>query len=298
MNLRSVNAYRQRAIAQGAAVASALAMGTLGFFVRQTSAAPIVVAFARLGLGLGFLTAFIAASGRLSAISFAPGRALVGSGLALGVCIGSYVAAIDRLSLANAAFLLYTGPLVAVVLARIALHERVGAARAALVLAAFAGFVCIVATDLERGTAELPGLLFGALAGLAYATMIVTNRAIRPRVPPLGRAFYQLMVATLALAPLVPWRALALSFVDLAWLGAIGLIHGFLALTLMIFAFRRLPAHEYGVLAQVEPLTAMLVGWGVFGESLTLLQAVGGGIIVASGLALHWYGKTRDAGPT
>lgn len=286
---------REGTRARAAAVASALTMGTLGFFVHHSGVAPILVAVARLGLGLVFLTVFVSALGRVSELRIAPSGALIGSGLSLGVCVGSYVEAIARLSLADAAFLLYAGPLVAVALARVVLRERVSAARGALVVAAFGGCVCIVAGDLGQGATDPCGLLLAALAGLAFAVSIVANRAIAPQVPPLGRAFYQLLVATLILAPLAPWRTSVVGWAELAWLGAVGLIHGFIALTLMLHAMGRLPAHEFGVLAYVEPLTAALVGWRLLGEPLTRLQLVGGGIIVASGLALRW--KARGPSP-
>lgn len=285
------------ALARGAAVASALTMGTLGFFVHHSGAAPILVAVARLGLGLVFLTVFISVIGRVSELRITPSGALIGSGLALGVCVGSYVEAIARLSLADAAFLLYAGPLVAVALARVVLRERMSAVRGALVVAAFGGCVCIVGGELGQGSTAPCGLLVAALAGLAYAALIVANRAIPPQVPPLGRAFYQLLAATLILAPLVPWRTFVVSQAELAWLGAVGLIHGFIALTLMIYAMRRLPAHEYGVLAYVEPLTAALVGWRLLGEPLTRLQLIGGGIILASGVALLWTANGPSPAP-
>ena len=77
---------------------------------------------------------------------------------------------------------------------------------------------------------------------------------------------------------------------DLRWLIAAGFFQGFMALTLVIFAIRHLTAYEYGLLSYLEPVTATLVGVTIYAEPLTPLQALGGILIVLSGIAqiLMW----------
>jgi drug/metabolite transporter (DMT)-like permease len=88
-----------------------------------------------------------------------------------------------------------------------------------------------------------------------------------------------------SLIPFVAGKTIEAPWLDLPWLLAVGFFQGFLALTLIIFSIRHLTAYEYGLLSYLEPVTATLIGATIYGEPLTPLQALGGCLIVGSGIA-------------
>jgi len=276
---------RKKIPAYGAAISAAVLMGSLGVFVRNVSADASIIAFARLGFGFVFLVGFLVVTSNLRAVKVSMSPYLVASGLSIGLCVWSYVEAVDQTSLANAAFLLYLGPLLAVGFAYPLLKEKPALTSAVLIGLAFLGCLFVLQFNLYFSMADALVHVYGLLSALCYALFIVTNRKIPPHVSPLGRSFYQLLWATLTLIPILSANKIHVSLQDLPWLVAVGFFQGFLALTLMIFAIRHLTTSEYGILSYLEPVTATLIGVAVYAEPIALLQLVGGSIIVLSGLA-------------
>jgi drug/metabolite transporter (DMT)-like permease len=85
---------------------------------------------------------------------------------------------------------------------------------------------------------------------------------------------------------------------DLPWLLAAGFFQGFLGLTFMIFAIRHLTVYEFGILSYLEPVTATLIGVMIYAEPMSPLQAVGGSLILLSGLAQIWLTQSDHSPPT
>ena len=283
----SIDITHQRISAYGAAVTAATVMGLLGVFVRKISADGELIAFARFALGFLFFTVFVLhRGGRRRLLSpWSPLAAL--SGALIGMCILSYIHAIKSTTLANAAFLLYLGPALAVALGRVLLAERVAPINAWLVLLALAGCGLILDGDLRGLGRHFHGNVYAVLAALLYASFIVVNRRIPKAVCATNRAFHELLFATLTVgavlllldgSPFELWE-------DLGWVLAVGFFQGFLALWLMIFAIEYLETYEYGVVSYLEPVVATFAGIIVYAESVTLYQGVGCAIILASGIA-------------
>ena len=71
---------------------------------------------------------------------------------------------------------------------------------------------------------------------------------------------------------------------DIPYLISIGFIHGFLALSLLILALKNLEIVKCGTLLYIEPITATILGFIFFSEKLSMLQLIGGIMILGSGL--------------
>jgi drug/metabolite transporter (DMT)-like permease len=252
-----------------------------------------IIAFARLSLGFVFLVGFLAVTRNFQALRISISPSLMASGLSIGLSVWSYIEAIAHTSLANAAFLLYLGPLLAVAFAHLFLKEKLALASVLLIGLAFLGCLFMLQFDPSVSKMEVSGSIYGSLSALGYALFIVSNRKIRPDISPMGRAFYQVLVATLlTLTPFLTGKTIEAPWQDLPWLIAVGFFQGFFALTLIIFAIRHLTAYEYGLLSYLEPVTATLIGVAIFAEPLTPLQAFGGSLIVLSGMAQIRVGQT------
>lgn len=289
---------RGKGFAYGAAISAAVLIASLGIFVRNISADALIIAVARLSLGFVFLFGYLGLTRNLRAakVSFSP--YLVASGLSLGLCVWFYIKAIAHTSLANAVFLLYLGPLLAVVIAYFLLREKIALPSLLLMSLAFVGCLFVVQFDFSFSREDALGYVYGLLSALCYALIIVTNRKIPAQVPPLGRSFYQLLIAALSLIPFLAGHKIHVSLQDLPWLLALGFFPGFLGLTLMIFAIRHLTAYEYGILSYLEPVTATAIGVTVYAEPMSLLQVLGGSIIILSGLVQLWVAKPDQSQPT
>jgi drug/metabolite transporter (DMT)-like permease len=269
-----------------AATLAACLMGLMGVFVRHISLSAETIAFARFGLGFLFLIGFLLYGGRFRQLSLRLSIYPIMSGVFIAFCVLFYIKAITLTALANAAFLLYLGPLLAVAVTTVFLGERLSLASGLLILSAFLGCALLLGFDLDASASALRGSVFGVVSALFYALFIVTNRLIPGEVTPLTRSFYQLLVGAITLAPfakislegIVSWRSEAF------WIIAMGFFQGFLAVTLMIFSIGYLKAYQYGTISYLEPVVASLAGLVLYDETITLQQALGGILILSSGV--------------
>jgi drug/metabolite transporter (DMT)-like permease len=289
---------RNKRYAYGAAFFAAVLMGSLGIFVRNISADAIIIAFARLSFGFMFLFGFLILTRNLRAIKVSISPFLLASGLLIGLCVWFYIKAMVHTSLANAVILLYLGPLLAVGFAYFVLRESIALFSRLLMSLAFVGCLFLVQFDFSFSSADALGYVYGLLSGLCYALIIITNRKIPAQVSPLGRSFYQLLIAALSLIPFLVGHEFHMRLEDLPWLLAAGFFQGFLGLTFMIFAIRHLTAYEFGILSYLEPVTATLIGVMIYTEPMSPIQAVGGSLILLSGLAQIWLTQTDHSPPT
>jgi drug/metabolite transporter (DMT)-like permease len=163
----------RKKIAYGAAIVGVVVMGSLGIFVRNISADPAIIAFTRLSLGFMFLLWFLASTRNFRALKISISLPLLASGVSIGLCIWSYIETITHSSLANAAFLLYLGPLLAVAFAYLLLKEKIAPGSALLIGLSFLGCVLIFRFDLSFSNTEVLGITYGLLSASSYALFIV-----------------------------------------------------------------------------------------------------------------------------
>lgn len=280
-----IHGLSQQTVGYAAAIGAALLMGSLGVFVRKSAAGEAIVALARFGIGLVFFAILVLATGNLGAIKIKLSASIIFSGLFLALCVLCYHLVINRTSLANAAFLLYLGPLLATGLGVIFLGERLSLMTIALLTSAFLGCMLLLEFRFSTPAAGSSGNWYGLLSGVFYALFITANKRIPHEVPVVGRTFYQLLFSAIATLPLAAMSAARISFIDMGWLSAIGLLHGFLAITLMVGAIKYLRVFEFSLISYLEPVIAAVAGIVFWSEPLSLLQASGGGLIVLSNFA-------------
>ncbi len=291
----------------GAAVAATAMMATLGVFVRHVSAGnEYVIALGRFSIGLVCLTmwrAFTSPPGKsVGARLAAPwaGQALplrgarlkrlswplIASGIALPVFVICYFKAVTSGPLANAAFLLYLGPLIASTLAALWLGEGFNRVSVMLLGCALLGTLFITEFRLPDNADQIESLVFGSLSGLFYGLFLLfNNRKLLGEVDSLAATSSQFLIATLVMIPAVAVTGIDLQPSDLPWILAVGVIHGFLALTLVIAALAYLKTIEYSTISYGEPVMAALLGVLLYDERISLLQVAGCGLVLAAGMA-------------
>jgi drug/metabolite transporter (DMT)-like permease len=290
----------------GAAVAATAMMATLGVFVRHVSAGnEYGIALGRFSIGLVCLTIWRASTSppspsvgaRLAApwAEFAlPLRRmrldrrswpLIASGIALPVFVICYFKAVTSGPLANAAFLLYLGPLIASTLAALWLGEGFNRISVALLGCALLGTLFITEFRLPDSTDQIENLVFGSLSGLFYGLFLLfNNRKLLGEIDSLAATSTQFLIAALVMIPVVGVTGIDLQPSDLPWILAVGVIHGFLALTLVIAALAYLKTIEYGTISYGEPVIAALLGGLLYNEHISLLQGIGCGLVLVAGI--------------
>lgn len=197
-----------------------------------------------------------------------------------------------RVPMAQAITLAYIAPLLALLFAAVTLGERVGRRVVIASVAALAG-VLVVLAEQSRATLG-PDALAGSVAILVsavlYAINLVIARVQSQAAGPGEIAFFQSTIVSALLALAAPW----LLIVPAAALWPQIVIAALLAtssLWLLAWAY----AHgETGYLATTEYTSfiyAAVLGWAVFGETVSLFTILGAAVIVAACL---YAARRRD----
>lgn len=282
----------------GAALIGTGLMATLGVFVRQVSPGnELAIALGRFGVGLLCLGGLLALHrGRHRPRTWRLSPALIASGVFMPLFVAAYFKAVNTGTLANAAFLLYLGPLIASSLAAVWLREGFSRRSGALLGAALFGTLLITEFELPQQADQAQSLVFGLLSGLFYGLfLLVNNRQVQGDLTGYPAAAGQFLVATLVMAPVVAISRPALTSSDIAWIAAIGVIHGFVALTLVITALAHLRTIEYSTIAYGEPVMAALIGGLAYDEHLSAVQLLGCVLVVGAGLARVLTCRSRSS---
>ncbi len=253
-----------------------------------------IVAF--LGVFMSLLIALFAASqGDLKHLwPKRPARLLVRSLLDVGnnLCV---VIALRQLSLTLFYILVFTSPLLVVLLGRLFLKETLDLRRAAAILTGFLGVILAVHTSGSTGKADWIGIAACAVCVACFSAAIVWSRVISQAERADSMTFFSGLVAAAVgltamlvhAVPVSPRLLLALFVMGL--LGTIGSVCVFTAL-------RYTTAATVSQFHYTQLVSGALVAYLVFQEKPTLWMLAGATLIVASGLYIAFHAP--DSGTT
>ena len=291
-------AIRNRA--QRAAWAAAVASVCFGasvvatrYVVAQTT--PLSLAFLRYLLATACLLPVVGWRA-VVAVPTADRWRMAGLGvLFFGVFPWSFSASLTHLPSAHVAMVVATNPLVTLLLSRVRGVERIGAVQLMGQLLAFAGLVValpIFASPVPAAADAWIGYLEIATTVLCGSIYNVFSRPLLGRYPPLVMTTVSMIAGTLFLAPLAAWQGLFQAvpvFTPLGWAAVLflGIAGGAVGFGLWIWALQRSTPSRVAVFLAINPITAILLGALLLGESVTArllvgLLAVIGGILLAT----------------
>jgi drug/metabolite transporter (DMT)-like permease len=259
-----------------------LALGPM--FVRMADVGPISSAFWRMALALPLLVP-MAYFGPKSAGRMTSTLTIIiaASGLLFAADLASWHIGITQTKMANATLFgnsaSFIFPVYGFVVARVWPARR---QVLALVMAA-AGAALLMGRSAELSPEHLVGDLLSLLAGVFYAAYFVAiarARATLSPLPLLAASTLASAVPLLVLANVMGEQVLPTNWTPLI---ALALCSQVIGQGLMVYALGRMSPLVIGLTLLTQPITAGLIGWLVFGETLAMLDFVGAGLV---GLAL------------
>jgi drug/metabolite transporter (DMT)-like permease len=183
-----------------------------------------------------------------------------------------------------------TTPLFTVVVMAIAGEEKLLLRRIAGVVAGLIGVIILHGDGFGFETGQSIGILLCLAAAFSYGLSALLARKVLSNSPPLGTATFQ-MLASAAMMTVVaglverPWQ---LPMPDAAtWLAVIGLAALSTALAYIVFfqILRRSGATNVMLVTLLIPVTAILLGYLVLGESISSREIIGA-LVIGSALLL------------
>lgn len=267
-------------------MASMFIFGTLSPFVRNISVSSGELALYRAVLAAVIIGIYLLASRQ--AIPFKAIRKelalLLISGGAMGFNWILLFQAYKYTTVSVATLSYYFAPVIVTAACPLLFREKLTRKQVLCFVMSTIGLVLITVTgDMTAGGRDLIGIAFGLGAAVLYASVVLLNKFIQ-NVAGIHRTCLQFLAAIIVLAPYVASTGgMTLGSMDLTgWvcLLVVGLVHSGVAYCLYFSSLRDLPGQKAAILSYIDPLVAVLISVTVLGETMGILQILGGGMIL------------------
>lgn len=260
--------------------------GSLAIFTRNISVSSGELALYRAIMASILLTGYLAVTKQK--VDFRAIKKeiplLLFSGMAMGINWILLFQAYRYTTVSVATLSYYFAPVIVTVVCPFLFKEKLTKKQIICFVMSTIGLILIIGVEnLGGGGSDLLGILFGLGAAAFYATVILLNKFIK-NVAGLHRTVLQFYAAVVILVPYVLLTGgSTLSGLDgLGWvcLLVVGLIHTGFTYCLYFSALKDLSGQEASILSYIDPLVAVLVSVLILGESMTVMQIIGGVLIL------------------
>ena len=275
---------------------AAVLWGTVGVFLRWVDlpGQEYFVVFMRATISLCFLTVVIYAGKKQDQLHL--GRhpfLLLFSGALLTFHWVVFLKALNNLSIGDAEFITYLAPVLVALLAPLLLKEKLeGTTVLALLLALGGMFLISLTGQTAEASLNGTGIIYALTAAVSYAFLLIILKRLREDTPTLTITFYQTAVNAALLFPFCAFRYFPVSTRGWASLLILGTVHTALAGLVYVYAVKKVKAQHVGIIAYLEPLSAVVFGLIFLGEQPGWQDLVGGLLIIAAGVIVLRRGLT------
>jgi len=257
---------------------AAVAWSTAGVLQRQLTLDTPTQVLGRAVFAAAALLVYVAVvdRGRVRDAFRSVGLAGVAVALCVAVASGAFIAALNHTSVARVLFILAVAPVLAAVLARVALGEPITRRSLAAMALALAGVTLMLGAPGE-GSAAGDGLAF--LAALAFAAMVVITRW-RHDVSMAPATCLSQVILVVAFLPFASPGEIGGG--DIGWLAALGIGQIGLGFALLTVGARLIPAAQVGLITLLEVVLGPLWVWLALDERPSTLTLVGGAVVIVA----------------
>lgn len=250
---------------------------------------PLTLVFLRVALGTAVLLPLLRMQGIGFPRSVAGWMPFVAIGLLNNVIPFSLIAIGQTFIPSGLASILNaTTPLFTVVVMAVAGEETLQMRRVAGVAVGLAGVIILRGWGFETRAGQGLGILLCLGGALSYGFAALAARRLLKDAAPLGAATFQLMASTVMMAVVAgtveqPWRLPMPTLTT--WLAVLGLAALSTALAYIVFfqIVRRSGASNVMLVTLLIPVTAILLGWLVLDEPISMRE-IAGAIVIGSAL--------------
>jgi drug/metabolite transporter (DMT)-like permease len=279
-----------------ALAAGAVAMGISPVFVRFAAAdvGPFASAFWRVALALPVLYAWMRIEEAQAPRAVRPfSRATVLAGLAFAGDLFFWHLAILNTTVANATFFATTAPIFVVLTVWLVLRQRIASTTIVGLALCLLGGAALIGQSLDVDPARVTGDLYGVATAFFFALYFLAVGRARG-ANGAGRVTFEATVVTAAvlffIALLFDDRVMPRTLGGVAALFAMAWISHAGGQGLLTVALGRLPPVFSSLVIFLEAIAGAGFGWLILSERVTLIQALGGGLILIG----IWTARPRD----
>ncbi|WP_373485228.1 DMT family transporter [Acetobacterium malicum] len=263
--------------------------GTIGIFVRYINLESSEIAMLRGLIGSLFLL-LISLIRREKMILSTVRENLFPLVFSGGVLAGNWIflfEAFKHTTIANATLSYYMAPVFVIGLSPLVLKEKIIPRKVICLAAALVGMLLILKGSSQSGAAgnDLQGIAWGIAAAACYASLMLTNKFIKS-MNGMTTTLLQLAIATVVLfcyvnlsggiyfSGLTPTAVIAVM--------VLGLVHTGLGFFLFFTGMKGLNGQSIATLSYIDPITALLASFLIFGEAMNGVQMLGAVLLLGA----------------
>ena len=259
--------------------------GSLGVFTRSIPLSALSLAFLRAFIALPVLFAVMKMK-KTEKVKWTLLKPYLISGVLLGFGWLTLFYGFKHTSISSAVMIYNMCPVYVMIAAPLILKETITKIQIAVIFTSFIGLFLIVGQNVLEGYGSM-GLGFSAVSGMLYAVIVLINRSIKVRVDNQTSTFVQILAAMVVLLPFVLMEGNIFTFVHLdamavTYVILLGVLHTGVAYTMFFSVYSQMKSVEIVSYSYFEPLFGILFSVIFLGETLTVIQSIGGIMILGS----------------
>lgn len=269
-------------------IISMLIWGSIGIFVRYINFTSSQIALVRAIVGSIFLIIFSMISKEsLSKEKIKSNLLLL---ICCGICLGFnwifLFQAYHYTTISTATICYYLAPIIVMFLSPFLLKEKLNSVKVSCIVAAMIGMLCIVGIDKSSiGENNMVGILYGLSAACFYTCVVILNKFLKG-ISGRDSAIVQLSVSAIFLLPYVIFTEkislVGISSQSIILLLILGVVHTGIAYLLYFTVIQKIESQTVAIYSYVDPIFAIFMSAIVLNESMSLLQIIGGILILGS----------------
>jgi len=265
---------------------SMLIFGTIGVVRRFIPFSSSIVALARAMIGLAFLVCVkLIKREKIDTAAIKRNlRPLLISGTLLAFNWVLLFEAYNMTTVSVATVCYYMAPVFVIFVSPIIFHEKPQSKNFVCAFFAIVGMV-LVSGVLKTGFVGIGGIIFGLIAALMYAAIVILNRKVTG-LSGIDRTIVQLAVSVVFMIPyiLLTEHGTDLSAGAFVWLMLVvaGIVHTGIAYVLYFGSVADVPTQTAAILSYLDPVTAVILSVTVLREPMDLMAVIGAVIAIGA----------------
>lgn len=295
MDINRNNGKNSAKLARGALILSMSVFGTIGLFRRLIPLPSGAIAFFRGLIGtIALLLIVLISRKKLDLRAIKKHLILLClSGALIGFNWIFLFEAYNYTSVATATLCYYTAPIIVLIAAPFIFKERFGIKQGLCAACALIGMV-FVSGVLNGGKIAVKGIIFGLLAALLYASVILINRGLGA-LSAYDKTIIQLASAAIVILPYtliaedIPLYVFNLKTVIL--LLVVGIIHTGISYALYFNSVGSLPTQSVAICSYIDPVVAIILSALVLKEPMGVWEIVGAVLILGAAVTCELPSK-------